>query len=299
MLFRSSIGFRVQLLSRGAYVFTLCGVLVISALCVSCLQAGEGLTGELGEVLPPRGEYPAGPYGEEIGEVIAPLSFLDADGREVSLRKTYRNYHHQLLLITTSAEWCTACIKEQPKLEELYQTYKSRGLSVIVTMFQDGNFEPATPAVATEWRDKYNLSFPVFADPANPSTFSPYYDVNLTPMVMLVEVATMRIVYLTQGFDEDQIITQLNARLPDQLPRPATYPEGPYGTNEGDVIADLTLTDQRGAPWRLGGTYRDLSKRVLLLTTSAEWCTACIKEQPKLEELYQEFKDREIGRAHV
>jgi hypothetical protein len=84
---------------------------------------------------------------------------------------------------------------------------------VVVSLFQDSLFEPATPEIAAEWRARYALSFDVLADPAVPSTFSPYYDVNLTPMVMLVEVDTMRIVYLNQGFDQEVVQTRIAAAL--------------------------------------------------------------------------------------
>ena len=271
----------------------------IAVLCLinlsSCLQAGEGLQGKGGPILAPRDAYPEGPYGEAIGDTIAPLSFIDVEGNPFSLASLHQDYFNQVILITTSAEWCTACIKEQPKLEELYNTYRDRGLNVVVTMFQDSNFAPADADLAARWRDKYNLSFPVLADPVDPSTFSPYYDVNLTPMVMLLDVATMEILYLTQGFDEDQVRVQIEARLPESLSRPRTYPEGPYGEAKDETIADLSLTNIDGSPWRFGDLYRDLSKSLLLLTTSAEWCTACIKEQPKLKELYQEFGDQGLA----
>ena len=57
--------------------------------------------------------------------------------------------------MTTSAEWCTACIKEQPKLEDLYQEYGEQGLEVMVSMFQDDQFSPATPEVAQLWKNRF------------------------------------------------------------------------------------------------------------------------------------------------
>ena len=50
------------------------------------------------------------------------------------------------------AEWCTACIKEQPKLQDLYEEFADSSLEIMVTLFQDGDFEPATPEVAATWR---------------------------------------------------------------------------------------------------------------------------------------------------
>jgi thiol-disulfide isomerase/thioredoxin len=161
--------------------------------------------------------YPEAPYGEGVDTVIAPLSFVDHNGEPLGLEDLYKDSNTQLLLVTTSAEWCTACIKEQPKLEKIYQDYKEMGLEILVVLFEDGDFEPAEVEVAERWRERYDLSFPVVADSASPSTFSPYYDVNLTPMVMLVEVNQMKIKYLTQGFDEEQVLSLITTYLSNGL----------------------------------------------------------------------------------
>ena len=268
-------------------LFGLCTVLLSG-----CLESGDGVSINGGDAPPAsRRAYPVAPYGVSIGERIDQLSFLNTEGDPITLGDFYSDYQNRLLLVTTSAEWCTACIKEQPKLEALYQQYRERGLNVIVSLFQDSDFSPATPALAEAWRDKYTLSFPILADQATPSTFAPYYDVSLTPMVMLIDVETMEIVYLTQGFDEDQVVAQIETRLPPTI-RPSLYPPDPYGAETGAVIEDLTFTQIDGSSLSLSQLYRDHSKRVLLLTTSAEWCTACIKEQPKLEELYVTYGAR-------
>jgi len=259
---------------------------------MSCLQEGEGP--QRSAQFTARTSYPEGPYGQERGEVIEDLSFVSPDGEPASLEAYHLNPRSRLLLVTTSAEWCTACIKEQPKLQELYERYRDRGLSVLVSLFQDSDFEPATPALAARWKERYELEFDVVADPREPSTFAPYYDVSLTPMVMLIDVSTMEIIYLTQGFDEETVTSQIESILTAPLPRQA-YPEGPYGVGVGDVIEPLSFVDTEGAPYELSEPYRDLNRRALLVTTSAEWCTACIKEQPKLQELYERYGPRGLG----
>lgn len=70
------------------------------------------------------------------------------------------------------------------------------------------------------------------------------------------------------------------------------YPPGPYGTGVGDTIADIAFTDQDGAPISLGDLYRDDSARLLLVSTSAEWCVACREEQPLFQSLFNEYRDR-------
>lgn len=271
-----------------SHLISLMLTLTVITSCLSCLSEGSGVRLS-GEIFPERVSYPEAPYGVREGDVIEPLDFVNTEGEPVTLADIYDDDFTQLLLVTTSAEWCTACIKEQPKLEQLYQRYRERGLNVLVTLFEDANFEPATPEVAAAWRNKYDLNFSVLADPKSPSTFSPYYNIDLTPMVMLIDVATMKIVYLATSLNEDRVEELIDARLPLKLPRASVYPDVSYGREEGDVISDHSFTEPEGDDWSLSDTYRDLSKRTLLLTTSAEWCTACIKEQPKLEELYQEY----------
>ena len=257
-----------------------------------CLKEGEGINQSVQDIFPARSSYPEGPYGTEVGTTLENLSFKDTQDQEFDLNMIYQDDFAQLLLITTSAEWCTACIKEQPTLEVLYTEYKERGLDVVVTLFQDRDFEPATPELSARWKDKYDLSFTVLSDSENPTTFEPYYDVSLTPMVMLVDVAKMEIIYLTQGFDEDQVRALIEANLPAQLPKPKTYPTEPYGYEIETTIAPLTFTDLDGEDYHTLDLYQDLSKSMLLLTTSAEWCTACIKEQPVLQDIYEEFSSK-------
>ena len=260
-----------------------------------CLQEGKGLSTQSSIRIEARQEYPNGPYGLETGTTIDNLSFTTPEGQKIDLEDLYQVDHNRVLLVTTSAEWCTACIKEQPKLKELYERYSPFGLNVMVTLFQDDAFSPATPQLAQTWKDRYDLPFLVTADPLEPSTFSPYYDINLTPMVMLIDVQTMKIIYLTQGFDEDQVVDLIESTLPSSPIRPADYPSAPYGKTTGDTIEDLNFTQIDGSPFSLDDLYQDHSKTLLLLTTSAEWCTACIKEQPKLEDLYQEYGEQGLA----
>ena len=263
---------------------------IICLLLSACLSEGPGLQSDGSEVYAKRDQYPEGPYGTELGQVIQPLSFLAPNGSNYGLEDVYKDQFNQVLLVTTSAEWCTACIKEQKTLNELYEEYKDRGLEVMVTLFQDLNFEPATAELSGRWQERYELNFPVVADPTEPSAFAPYYDISLTPMVMLLDVKTMEILYLTQGFDEDQVRALIEANLPQTL-RSRTYPNDPFGREVGSIIEPLDFVNPDESPFNTKSIYEDLSKRLLLVTTSAEWCTACIKEQPTLQSMYEEYKE--------
>ncbi len=63
----------------------------------------------------------------------------------------------------------------------------------------------------------------------------------------------------------------------------ATYPEGPYGTDPGEVMADLEFTTPDDTSLSLQELREVEGQNLLLLATGAGWCTACKEEQPTLE----------------
>jgi thiol-disulfide isomerase/thioredoxin len=150
----------------------------------------------------PRNAYPEGPYGIEEGEIMDSLTFLDPSNDEtgtLSFEDLFLNPDNQLILLTTSAGWCTACIEEQPVLTELFETYGPDGLVVMVILFEDGDFIPAYTEFAAQWKTQYELDFYVVADPD--FQMGDYYDRSLTPHIMLIDINQMEIVKTSSGFD--------------------------------------------------------------------------------------------------
>ena len=79
------------------------------------------------------------------------------------------------------------------------------------------------------------------------------------------------------------------------------YPCGPFGTNAGDVITNLSFVgryDSNGdnvitnkddaTTIALSKYYLDTNVRALILSASAQWCSPCRAEQPELQALYEE-----------
>lgn len=84
--------------------------------------------------------------------------------------------------------------------------------------------------------------------------------------------------------------TTEGAGIDDTAPRD-TFPTGPYGTNEGEVVQNHRFLAPGGDELTLQELRADESSRLLLLVTAAGWCTACIEEQPSLQRLFDERAD--------
>lgn len=158
-----------------------------------------------------RSSYPAGPYGVAQGDVIEPLSFSTPEGEPWGLGDVFADVDASLLLLSTAAGWCTACIEEQGALEELAATHGPAGLRVMVAVFEDRDYQAATPALAGAWAEEHGLTFPVVADPD--FLLADYYDTALTPMNMIVDVNTMTILRISTGWDPSAITAIIEARL--------------------------------------------------------------------------------------
>ena len=159
-----------------------------------------------------RSLYPTENIGVNEGNVIDNLSFTKVDGSTFSLdQDVFKASEKSLLLLVTAAGWCTACREEQPALEDLYQTYKTQGLEVLVAVFEDNNYNAATPDFAGAWRDSYTLTFPVVAD--TEFKLGAYYDPSLTPMAMLVDIDTMVILNIQIGAQPATLETLIQSQL--------------------------------------------------------------------------------------
>ena len=137
--------------------------------------------------------------------------FTTPDGDALSFGDVRSAGDKTLLLISTTAGWCTACIEEQPKLEAYYEQFGSQGLEVMVAIFEDLNFNPAQPIHASQWQQAHALSFPVVADTQN--VLGTYYNKSAAPLNMIVDLCTMEVIYSAIGFDETAVTALIEAHL--------------------------------------------------------------------------------------
>ena len=177
---------------------------------LSCGELPSGGVGGEGGDEGDRGEYPSC-YGREEGALLANLEFIKPDETPLALNDFYQDPSKKALLVSTSAGWCGACIEEQPALQAMYDKYNEQGLVVMVSLFEDSQFNPATPELAAEWQDRFDLTLPVVADPD--FLFEDYYDASLTPMNMIVDLSTMTIIYIETGWDASQVEATIQSLL--------------------------------------------------------------------------------------
>jgi len=180
-----------------------------------------GPTGSTGECAEPAScaggtptGYPSGPYASTenaVGKTLENHSFTTIDEGTLQFGDLRSAGGKTLLLISTTAGWCTACIEEQPKLEAYYHQFGCQGLEVMVAIFEDLNFNPALAAHADQWQQAYGLSFPVVADTDN--VLSTYYDKGAAPLNMLVDLCTMEVLYSSIGFDETAVTALIESNL--------------------------------------------------------------------------------------
>lgn len=161
-----------------------------------------------------REHYPAGPYGVKEGQILKKdFSFLNTDGSPFSLDDhIFKDEKNRVLLITTTASWCTACIEEQPKLKALHSEFSGRGLVILGAMFETEYLTPATVDQVRQWKEHYKLPYHFVLDQA--FELQSYYDRTSTPMNMVVDVDDMKILKITTGFDEQVIRAVIQANLP-------------------------------------------------------------------------------------
>jgi hypothetical protein len=160
----------------------------------------------------PREAYPAAPYGARAGAIIENFNFLGwhaptntnfdtAKLEPVSLGQFYDPHGDQgvkLLVITSTAVWCSACKQEYKDMAGAVSTYEAKGVRFLGALFEDDNSQPAKPSDLVLWAKLFNVSFPFALDPD--LKLGSFFDVEATPMEMIVDTRTMKILGITEGW---------------------------------------------------------------------------------------------------
>lgn len=182
-------------------------------------QAGASSTaGGTSSVDAAPSPYPSGPYGRGEGAVIENLSFLgwrdpaganyDVNRLEVVRLSDFYNPDGsadgvRLLVLNASAVWCSVCRVEYQHLNTrgTYAQYRPKGVEILGVIFEDNEYAPAKPSDLRFWGgpEGFEVTFPLVLDPGFKTGI--YFSSDATPLNLLIDATTMRIVDVLMGYD--------------------------------------------------------------------------------------------------
>lgn len=200
------------------------GGLAILALFVPACSSGDNNNpaSDAGAIEPPAEcalsevpdgwQYPAGPYGAQVGDTFEDFTLENCDGESVRFSDVLAQ--SEMVLFNIGAGWCEPCIEESKTLDtEIFREFCGRGLQVVQVLFQDELSRPATKLFCREWRERFGLSFPVLVDPTFQT--SKYFESVLaqTPQNFIVS-KTGEIVFKETGTPAADLPIRISELLP-------------------------------------------------------------------------------------
>lgn len=164
--------------------------------------------------------YPAAPYGYQVGAVIQNIKFVgkaDPDGaagtatydtlpmKAFALSDFYGSPDVKLLVVSGVAGWCGPCNEEQfevPDLQAKYEPLGVRWVEGLVQGFNETTGAPATSSDIDRWANRHGLHVAIGLDPED--KLHEYADVTAFPLNMLIRTSDMHIVYMAVGLNPSQ-----------------------------------------------------------------------------------------------
>ncbi len=177
--------------------------------CFACFACGSNTPTIPPELLQSGGcdapDYPAGPFGTEEGETLANACFQGfRDPRVVSHEASslqtiaFADYYDptgskgvRLVLIDTSAVWCSACRVEHEGLSSKNDEYAPRGLRLLGTLFQNAKRDPATVKDLANWVETFSSNYAMVLDPDY--QLGAFASAETAPLNLVVNARTMKI----------------------------------------------------------------------------------------------------------
>ncbi len=147
-----------------------------------------------------------GGNGQGIGDTIKSFTENDQNGNTFSL-DTFKG---KVILLNISAMWCGPCREEAPKLMELYNTYKERGLEIVQCIYQDENSLRSDQSDLQRWVKEFKISFTVVND--IDGSLTGYFSFGGIPFNVIIG-RDFKIKYRREGFYEEEIIQKIEDLL--------------------------------------------------------------------------------------
>jgi len=156
-------------------------------------------------------DYPAGPYGTGVGEIVRNHELALAPCGTISMLDLFCDPDAKVLLVFGTAGWCTACIPESDALPGLYADYHDQGLEILALVFEDASGNPATVTFAGGYADHYGFTFPTAEDADK--QIGEYFDTSQAPLNMFVNLETMEILEKSTGYEAAPFRTAIETHL--------------------------------------------------------------------------------------
>lgn len=176
--------------------------------------------------------YPEAGIGTETGDVVANACFIgyrapDRVAPDEAHRETiaFSDYYDpagtkgvNLLLINTSAIWCSACVAEHGDLPDRARELAPQGFVILSTLFQDQHRDPASIEDVERWIANFRTNFPMVADPE--LQLQAYSPPALAPLNMVVDPRSMKILRKYVGDQASVMWPYIQAELAARSARP-------------------------------------------------------------------------------
>ncbi len=158
-----------------------------------------------------RGDYPEGPFGKRVGDVIQNHDMLDQQGDPVTLGDLRGDPSVKLMLIFSTVTYCGGCRAKTAELTELFEELGGAGLLPIVALYENHEYLPAEGVDARQYKRSLDLDFPVVAD--NEAAFHIYFSERAHPMILILDAEDMTILYKQVHSRREEVESVIRERL--------------------------------------------------------------------------------------
>lgn len=190
---------------------------------------GVGGTGGTSEVEVPKhlAPYPEGPYGDNLGSVIANHQFIgwsnpaaveyDVEQMEPVWMSDFYDpdgsKNIKLLMINSSAQWCPPCRQEYRHFQNkgTFPEYRAKGVMFLGSLMENNAYEAPRYLDARAWVSTYKVDFPFVIDTS--FKLGGLFTMDAIPNNTLIDTKTMKVIRLMPGGDTDGMLRIIDTEL--------------------------------------------------------------------------------------
>lgn len=141
-----------------------------------------------------------------------PLNFSHALNVPVAVERPAFDFEDHLTLIDFWATWCSPCVDQMPRLDEMYRTYSGRGLQVLgfTRLYSEGEAGAELQEI-TDFVARLNVTYPILI--AEADTVHRSYFVSALPTAVLVDEKGVVIDYAVSRDGTEELLQRIEQRL--------------------------------------------------------------------------------------